>query len=188
MEEIKKAILAVKVVVSGHFIFADGDHATTKLEIDNLWKHPKELGMVLDALARADGLPAADIIIGVPTGGQRLAQGLVSSGRLDVPIVLLERVPGGAKQDFRFLSEADENLARASASIRIYEDVVTTLSSVSGAVRLLDPARQRIHSLAIWRRGTVKDKYRQGVTDHYLVEKLMPVFSASDCPFPGCEH
>ena len=94
----------------------------------------------------------------------------------------LERVPGGAKQDFRFVTTADRELAEAAKSIRIYEDVVTSLSSIAGVVRLLDPDRQTIHSLAIWRRGQVKDAYRRGVSDHYLVEEELPSHPADQCP------
>jgi orotate phosphoribosyltransferase len=180
-EEIKAAILAADVLKSGHFIFADGGHAQIKLEMDNLWDHPEELSIILGALAGANGLPRADVILGVPTGGQRLALELVDRKLLDVPIARLERVPGGAKQDFRFCSQEDELLARTAKNIRIYEDVVTTLSSVAGVVRLLDPTTQDIHSLAIWRRGKLKEDYLAGVTPHFLVEEELPVFTKEQC-------
>lgn len=186
MNEVKKAINDAGVIVTGHFVFADGDHATTKLEMDNLWNHPEQLKIVLDNLAWANGLPPADVIVGVPTGGQRLALEIAASARMNIPVALLERIPGGAKQDFRFVSKKDEALAIAAKSVRIYEDVVTTLSSVAGVVKLFDPSRQTIHSLAIWRRGNVKEKYRHGVTDHYLIEEEILSYPATNCPFPGC--
>lgn len=173
-------------MVGGHFVLADGAHATTKLEMDNLWQHHQELAVVLDLLAEAKGLPPADVVLGVPNGGQRLTLELVQTGRLQTPVAQMERVPGGAKQDFRFVSMADEELALGASSVRIYEDVVTTLSSIAGVVKLLDPSKQRISSLAIWRRGEVKAEYRHGLTDYYLVEELIPSFSADICPYPGC--
>ena len=182
MIRVKQAIQTAGVIIDGHFVFADGGHATIKLEMDNLWHHSKELAVVLDALAEAKDLPPADLIIGVPTGGQRIALELVASKRLSIPIAVLERVPGGAKQDFRFASEADKRLADRAKSIRIYEDVVTTLSSVAGVVKLLDSSKQSIHSLAIWRRGQVKLEYSRGVTDHYLIEETIPVFTPKGCP------
>ncbi len=187
MSDLRSIIYDAGVPVEGHFIFADGDHALIKLEMDTLWHHPKELGIVLDALAVAERLPQPDVILGVPTGGQKLADELVKSGRLSIPIAYLERVPGGTKQDFRFVSKQDEELASAATHIRIYEDVVTTLSSIAGVVKLLNPEQQEIHSLAIWRRGVVKEVYRVGVQDHYLVEEVMPSFAPGICPYPGCK-
>ncbi len=177
----RQAVIASGALINGHFIFADGDHAITKIEMDQLWDNPKSLKIILELLAQADGLPPADVIIGVPRGGQELALA-VAKDYLKIPIAHLERIPGGSKQDFRFVSPADEDLAHSAKSVRIYEDVVTTLSSIAGVVRLLDPAKQTIHSLAIWRRGEVKAKYRQGVTDHYLVEEPVESFAVGDCP------
>ena len=156
--------------------------------MDRLWDYPSELTTILDLLALADGLPAPDVILGVPTGGQRLAIELVDTGRVKVPLARLERVPGGAKQDFRFVTEEAATLAKAARVVRIYEDVVTTLSSIAGVVRLLDPASQQIDSLSIWRRGKVKGQYQKGVADHYLIEEVMPNFSPDECPVPGCRQ
>lgn len=182
----KQAMLDAGVLIEGHFVFADGNHADQKLEVDNLWNNLQSLDTILDLLAQAQELPHADVMLGVPRGGQRLAQDLISTGRTNIPIVLLERIPGGKKQDFRFVSDEDKRLALNAKSIRIYEDVVTTMSSIAGVVRLLDPTRQKIHSLTIWRRGKVKPEYRQGITDHYLVEEEMVQYPASKCKNQGC--
>lgn len=182
MNEARAAVLRADVLTEGHFVFADGAHATAKLEMDNLWEHPHELDHILRLLAHADGLPPADVIIGVPRGGQRLAIELNKRGLVHVPVARLERIPGGAKQDFRFLSNTDREIAERAASVRIYEDVVTTMSSIAGVVRLLDPVRQTIHSLAIWRRDEPKAEYRRHVTDHYLVEEYIPNYRPDQCP------
>ncbi len=166
----------------GHFVFAAGDHAVRKLDADYLWEHPEPLAVVLAGLARADGLPPADVLLGVPRGGQYLADRLGGPEWLGLPVVQLERVPGGAKQDFRFASEADRELALDAKSPRIYEDIVTTLSSVAGVVRLLEPERQDIHALAIWRRGELRPEYASGVTPHFLVEEPMLSYAPSQCP------
>ena len=176
----KQAVLAASVIDRGHFVFAAGNHATVKLEMDHLWEHPPQLATILSLLAKAEGLPPADAILGVPTGGQRLANAL--GKKLHLPVVQLERVPGGAKQDFRFVSAADKILAKSARSPRIYEDVVTTLSSVAGVVKLLNPAAQNIHALAIWLGGEVQPEYAHGVTPHFLVEEPMPSGPAGTCP------
>lgn len=184
----KKAVLDANVLTKGHFVFADGSHADIKLEMDNLWDSPDNLDTILDLLAQANGLPIADVVLGVPTGGQLLAEELVSSGRVKAPIAMLERVPGGKKQDFRFVSKKDEQLASQAHRLLIYEDVVTTLSSIAGVVKLLNPLKQDIYSLAIWRRGEVKPKYQKGVKDHYLVEEILPQYEASLCRNKNCKH
>jgi len=185
---VKQAVLDAGVLQSGHFIFADGDHADIKLEMDNLWNSPENLAIVLDLLTDAKGLPPTDVILGVPRGGQMITQEIVASKRLDLPIALLVRVPGGKKQDFRFVTKQDEELAKSAKSVRIYEDVVTTLSSIAGVVKLLDPKKQDIHSLTIWRRGEVKPEYRMGITDHYLVEEVLSQYSQSECTNKDCKN
>jgi len=145
-----------------------------KLEMDTLWEHPAELAVILDLLATPLDAPPADVILGVPEGGQRLAE--VIAKKTGIPLIRLERIPGGAKQDFRFTTPTDQRRALSAKSPRIYEDVVTTLSSVAGVVKLLDPAHQDIHAVAIWRRGQVKEQYAVGVKDHYLVEEILPSF------------
>jgi orotate phosphoribosyltransferase len=174
----KQAVIVAGVLQEGHFVFADGDHATQKLEMDNLWDHPAQLRVVVQALADADGLPLADVLLGVPTGGQRLADAVGEMSGL--PVVQLERVSGGAKQDFRYVSSKDKELALSARAPRIIEDVVTTLSSVAGVVRLLH-TEQDIQSLAIWRRGEVKPQYQRGVSDYYLVEEPIASTPAAKC-------
>ena len=182
LNEVKDAILRAGVWQEKHFKLADGGHALVKLEFDKLWKNPSDLQVILDNLVRAEGLPQADVILGVPTGGQLLAEGLIERDLVDVPIAHLERVPEGARQDFRFCTGFDKELALSAQSPRIYEDVVSTLSSIAGVVRLLKPEHQDIHSLAIWRRGETREKYKLGFTDHYLIEEEIPIFTPDTCP------
>jgi orotate phosphoribosyltransferase len=178
--QVKQAVLEADVYIEGHFVFADGNHSLNKLEIDHLWHHPDCLEVVLQALSEARDLPAADLILGVPSGGQRLAEALAV--RTGLPLARLARVPGGAKQDFHFASPADAKAAAGAKSPRVYEDVVSTLSSIAGVIRLLDPSRQDIHALAIWRRGQPKPAYTHGFTAHYLVEAELPSFAPANCP------
>ncbi|OGK16635.1 hypothetical protein A2690_03405 [Candidatus Roizmanbacteria bacterium RIFCSPHIGHO2_01_FULL_39_12b] len=179
---IRESILAAGVLINGHFVFADGDHSFNKLEMDNLWDHPNQLALILHALAAAESLPEADVLIGVPSGGQRLVTTMHELGFDERPIAWLERIPDGRKQDFRFRAKADRELALSASSPRIIEDVVTTLSSVAGAVRLLRPDVQEIHALAIWRRGKAKPQYSTGFTAHYLIEEELPTYSPEECP------
>ncbi len=182
MEEIRDAIVRAGVLTDGHFVFVDGDHALVKVEMDKLWDHDEELSLVLEALAHKQGLTKPDAILGVPRGGQKIVEALVARRLVDAPLIHIERVPGGAKRDFQFCSEADRMLAENAKNILMYEDVVSTLSSIAGVVKILQPERQHIESLAIWRRGIPKEKYKVGVTDFYLIEEDVPTFSEQTCP------
>jgi hypothetical protein len=181
-EDLKKIVLEANVIEEGHFIFANGNHGLVKVEINHLWEHPSALAAIMEHLAAAEGLPKADLILGVPTGGMRIAEVLTEKYLKGIPLARLERIPGGSKQDFRFCTDHDRNLALSARWPCIYEDVVTSLSSVAGVVRLLNPSVQDIHSLAIWRRGVVDDRYRIGVTDHYLIEEVIPDYVSDKCP------
>lgn len=151
--------------------------------MNNLWDHRDELEIVLDAFNQAaQRLPRADVLLGVPTGGQRLGIVLSEKSWIDLPVARLERIPGGAKQDFRFVSKNDRELALDSNHVLIVEDVVSTLSSVAGVIRHLDPGRQEIHAISVWRRGYTKEKYARGLTPHYLVEELINSYLPDECP------
>lgn len=181
-DRIKKAIDRAGVKIHGHFIFADGAHATVKLEMDNLWKHPDELELVLQYLSELGESLAADVVLDVPSGGQHLAEAAIERGLILRPIAYLERVPGGEKQDFRFCSERDAQLAAEAERLVIYEDVVSTMSSIAGVVRLLNPTSQEIHSVAIWRRGVLLPEYSAHITPHFLVEEEIPMYPPDECP------
>lgn len=186
--ELREAIVDAGVWQEGHFVFANGGHSTVKLKMDRLKNSPEAFQKALLMLAQMDGEDdedaesKPDVVLGVPRGGQELAEGLVERGLLRVPWARLERVPGGERRDFRFRSVPDRERALDAQRVYIYEDVVTTFSSIAGVVRLLEPDRQDIQARAIWRRGTVHDKYRGAVRDRYLIEEELPVWVAEKCP------
>ena len=186
--ELREAIIDAGVWEAGHFVFANGGHSTVKLKMDRLKNSPEAFQKALLMLSQMDGEsggssgPRPDVVLGVPRGGQELAEGLVERGLLRAPWARLERVPGGERRDFRFQSSLDRERALDAQRVYIYEDVVTTFSSIAGVVRLLEPDRQDIHARAIWRRGTVHDEYRGAVRDRYLIEEELPVWTAEECP------
>jgi orotate phosphoribosyltransferase len=181
-ERVKVAVERAGVRIEGHFVFANGGHSDVKLEMDKLRDSPEELDAVLELLSKYGASLQPDVILGVPSGGQWLADEVTRLGLLEKPVAALERIPGGAKQDFRFRSEADAVLAAGASKIVVYEDVVSTMSSVAGVVKLLDPVGQDIHSVAIWRRGVLLPEFLQGVTPHFLVEEEIPTYEESECP------
>lgn len=181
-ERVKAVVERAGVRIEGHFVFANGGHSGVKLEMDTLRDSPEELQEVLELLAKFGASLKPDVILGVPSGGQWLADEVAKLGLLEKPAAALERIPGGAKQDFRFRSEADAVLAAGASKIVIFEDVVSTMSSIAGVVKLLDPVVQDIHSVAIWRRGVLLPEYLHGVSPHFLVEEEIPTYEESECP------
>src|ERR1700683_2253232 len=89
------AVVRAGCLISGHFVFAAREHSLQKLELDNLWNHPRELAVILNQLARADGLPPADAILGVPTGGQRLAEALAPPSYTRLALIRLVPLRAG---------------------------------------------------------------------------------------------
>ncbi|MEK9200625.1 MAG: hypothetical protein AAB909_01490 [Patescibacteria group bacterium] len=180
--ELKNLITSAGVFIKGHFIFANGNHATVKLEMGNLWQDEVALARVLALLAHEMMAVSPNVILGVPTGGQNLAMAVQERHLPRIPFAKLERVPDGKKQDFRFVTPEDRDLAISAKVVAIGEDVVTSYSSIAGVARLLDPDSQALHSFTVWRRGTVSPEYRMGTTDHYLIEELLPSFPPESCP------
>ncbi len=184
-ERVKAAIDRAGVRIHGHFVFANGGHSEVKLEMDKLRDSPAELQEVLALLGKLGKSLNPDVVLGVPSGGQWLADELAQLRMISAPVVALERIPGGEKQDFRFRSELDQMLALRARRLVIFEDVVSTMSSIAGVVRLLDPVMQDIHSVAIWRRGVLLPQFSQGVTPHFLVEEEIPIYEKDQCPVCG---
>lgn len=174
-EHVKRAVRDAGCFVRGHFRFASETDATHKIDMSILKDHPEQLGMVRRFLATHETFYAADVILAVPDGAQDLfAQYL--SNELHIPWAQLEKVPHGTRYEFCFKTDEDRTMALQAQHPRIIEDVVTTLGSVAGVVGLLEPDRQEVQSLAVWRRGVVNPAYRVGLSaDHYLVEEEVPL-------------
>lgn len=184
-EEVMEAVLSAGVLIEGHFVFADGLHSLNKLEFDYLKDKPKQFQLVLEALAQCE-VPPADVALGVPRGGSRIARAMQVRKLITLPFAQLERVPGGGNQDFRFRRLRDRDLALSARTVLIYDDAVTSLSSIAHVGKLFDLDRQDVHAVTIWRRGRVKPEYARGITPHFLVEKELPTFLPNECPDPDC--
>ncbi len=152
--------------------FASGIHATLKADAEKLYRHPKELAVVMGHFAVFPHVQNADVLLYVPDG---MRQFITQLGKeLQKPIIHMIRRPGTTtKYDFTFKTPADKELAISAKTPFIGEDIVTTLGSVAALRSLLSP-EQPVHSLAMLLRGTVKSEYRAGLTDHYLLVREIP--------------
>jgi len=172
-EEVWEAMLSAGVFVAGEFVFASGVEATLKADAENLYKHPRQLEVVLGQYATFPCIKEADVLLYVPDGSRQFMN-MLGEG-LGVPVAQAIRTPGSkSRYDFMFETKADEALALAAERPRIGEDVVTTLGSVAGMRSLLKPD-QDVHSLAMLLRGDINTAYQVGLVDHYLVRRRIPL-------------
>lgn len=172
-DETWQALVEVDAFVEGLFILASGVEATLKVDAERLYNHPRQLKVVMRHFATFPCVTDADVLLYVPDGMRDFVTALAVS--LDKPIAHTKRRPGATtKYDFEFASPDDEELACAARKSWIGEDVVSTLGSIA-ALRALLPPDQDVHSLAILRRGVTRPSYRKGLTDHYLLERTIPL-------------
>jgi orotate phosphoribosyltransferase len=172
-DETWEALLSAGVFIEGAFTFASGTHATLKADAERLYSNPKQLGVILGHFATYPCVQDADVLLYVPDG---MRQFITTLGReLETPVAHTQRTHNATtKYDFVFSSLEDEHLATSAKRPLIGEDVVTTLGSVA-ALRKLLPTQSPVHSLAILLRGTVKEEYRSGLDDHYLLTRHIPI-------------
>lgn len=174
-EETWEALLSIRddVFVTDDHIFASGQRATLKVDAEALYEQPKQLEVILGHFASFPCVVDADALLYVPYGWEKFMK--IIGRELDIPVVGAIRHPmGRTRYDFMFETRADEELALAAEQPTIGEDVVTTLGSVDGIRRLLKP-EQNVHSLAMLLRDEVNPEYRVGLTDHYLLERRIPL-------------
>lgn len=166
-----KTLLEAGVFTEGDFVFASGEKATLKVEMDKLYSRTEQLAVILGHFAIHPVIQKAGVLLYVPDGMREFTEKL--GERTGKPVVHSVKKPGSKRYDFDFASKEDEKLALSAQNPVICEDVVTTLGSVAGMRRLLLP-EQTVASLAILLRGTVNPEYKAGLDDHYLLTREIP--------------
>lgn len=167
-----EAFVGAEAFVEGNFTFASGSEATLKVDAEKVFEHPKHMLRVMGHYALHPNVQSADVLLYVPDGMRKFMSilGLV----VDKPVAHTQRMLGAnSRYEFEFCSKEDEELARSARRLLIGEDVVTSLGSVAGVRRLLQP-EQDVHSLALLLRGHVNPAYQKGLTDHYLLVRDIP--------------
>jgi hypothetical protein len=171
-EDVWEAMLSAGVFIEGECTFASGIQATLKADAEQLYNHPRQLDKMLGLFATFPCVEDADVLLYVPDGMRAFVTQL--GQELEKPVAQTQRRPdSSSKYDFIFRTEEDRDLATSAQLPLIGEDVVTTLGSVAALRSLLGP-NQDVHSLALLLRGSVNPTYRVGLTDHYLLERMIP--------------
>ncbi len=166
-------MLSAGVFLEGNFTFASGLQATLKADAEKLYFHPRQLEVVLGHFVTFPCVKNADVLLYVPDGMRKFIN--VLGERLEKPVAHTIRRPGAtSKYDFAFKSQEDKELAYSAERPFIGEDVVTTLGSVA-ALRKLLPVDRTAHSLAMLLRGQVNEENRDGIVDHYLLAREIPM-------------
>ncbi len=154
--------------------FASGVSSTLKVNAEVLDRRPKQQAIVLGHVATFPCIEEADVLLYVPDGMRNFTN--VLGREMGKRVAQTERNPNsGSRYDFCFATPQDKQLALTAKRPRILEDVVTTAGSIDGIVQLLRRGQQDIHSLALLLRGHVNTEYQLGLTDHYLVERQIPL-------------
>lgn len=171
--EIWQAFIDAECIREGVFNFASGQEATLKIDASELYKHPKQLQIVLGHTAVHPFVQETDVLIYVPDGMRTFAT--ILGEDLGLPVAHMRRKPNAtSRYDFEFRDWKDQKIAFDAKNPVILEDVVSTLGSVAGVRKVLRPG-PTINSLALLLRGEVNPAYQTGVNDQYLVKKYIPI-------------
>lgn len=154
MSACRKAILNAEVLEIGDFQYANGERGNNKLNFDNLFKHPLNTKTVISHLGRLAAKYEPDLLIGVPRGGQELAELIIENKCLEVPVAKLSKVSSDeGNKWFEYSSDLDEELVLGSERIVIVEDVFNKFTSTLGVLTLDLVFDRTVAAVACWDRG-----------------------------------
>lgn len=181
--ELVRLLDEAKVRQLGHVVLSSYLHSYQKLEFDNVRDHPEALKTVLDKVAEKINAYDSDLLLGVPYGGQWLAEKLITTGRLNLPLAYLERPQ---KYLYMIASPEDEKKILKAERPMIFDDVVTTLGQMGRVAELVKnhkPDIEEIRGVAVWLRGDEHPDYKNLFNSiDYLIEEKIPHYTPLECP------
>jgi len=154
MNSCRKAILNAGVLERGATIYASGSEGNNKLNFDRLVESPLHLETVLRYMGKAALSYDPDLLMGIPTGGERLAEIMAGTNHLDLPIARIAKqkdLPGTKTFDYK--TTDDEKLVLASKRIVLIEDVFNLFTSTRGALAVSGVLERTQAVIAVWDRG-----------------------------------
>ena len=178
-------------------VFASGDRANNKVDWSKLFLLDEDLNDVNDplnfALSPAGELIvgtlvevtdefAPDLLIGVPSGGQRFATAVARV--LGIQVARLKKVasqPG--QKNFAFEDLYSQTLVEDSNRVAIIEDVTTKNTSLAGVLRVPGVSQKELHLQAIQRRDDGSNELVLPFAVNWLIDKWpIPNVISSDNP------
>lgn len=148
MDRFEKLILE-KAKMEGHFVFASGNHATQKLDFDNVARNRLLILIVARRLAKmiADKYPEVDAIVTIATGANVLAKPTANSlsKLLNREVVPVET----SKDSDKNFSLTNKDLSLAGLRVVIVDDVFNHGTNSDRVIKLLSSLNAQTLAVAV---------------------------------------
>lgn len=152
------------VILSGHFVFKEGDHSGIYIAHNVIYSSPLLLNIVKSLIADRFTKKKIHIVIGPADGGNILARKVAEN------IICAKAVKTAKRSGSQFEIEKKDESFVANKNVLIVEDVITTGSSVKGVIREVRRLNGRVVGIgAIWNRGS--NKNTEGVKISALINR-----------------
>lgn len=165
------------VLELGRVKFASGDKANNHLSIERLFEHPLQLETILHRLGDVALRFEPDLLVGVPTGGEKLAERLSDAKYVGVPIahlVKVENQPG--KKTFGYRTPDDLDLVMSADRLVVVEDFFNKLTSTRGVLEVPGIAERAQAAVGVWDRGFHPSRDTLPIPVEALVTEYIPKF------------
>ena len=164
----------------GHVILNSGLHSDVKVEADRLLGYDKYYRPVMEDINELVDRLDVPLIVPVPNGARRLIRS--RAWAMAAPYAYTRKPEKGIFTIDEFYIDIIKKLTR----LAVFEDVVSTGKSpatMSHTIHKVNPDIN-IDLIAILRRGEVKPEHAaEFASQHYLVERSLPTWSADQCPY-----
>lgn len=174
----RKAILEAGVLELGAFELENGTRANNKLIIDNLFniENKLRLQIVMRHLAKVAMKFKPDVIIGVPTEGEKLVKGLSEQqDTCHVPVANLRKTLDTAGNKlYEYKTIEDQELVSESQSLVIVKDVFDKFTSIKDVLSVSGISERTSAVIAVWDRGNHPSRPRLSVPSEALVTEYIP--------------
>lgn len=173
----RRAVLQSDVLELGNFEHADGQKSNNILNMTELLRHPDHSDFILGHLGEIATRYEPDLLIGVPTGGQKFADKLSDDERVCLNTAQLIKIEdkSGLKK-YSFASEEDEDMVINAQKIVVIEDVFIKFTSVRGVLALPRIIEKTQAVIGVWDRGRHPSRRSLNVPVHALVTEYIPNF------------
>lgn len=179
-------------------VFASGDNANNKVDWDQLYifdedknfpSHPSNFllspagKLIVEALVEAVDSYSPDLLMGVPSGGQRYAKSVARV--LGIEVALLKKVPSlePGQKKFDYQTSHSQDLVEQSRRLAIIEDVTNKNTSLGGVLRVPGVSEKAVLLQAIQRRDDGTNESELPLQVNWLIDAWpMPNIMTRDDP------
>ncbi len=178
---VRKTVLDAGVLEIGSFNFAGDpegtEKANNKLNFDKLFKNPTALRKVARFLGSVAALYEPQALIGIPEGGENLAEAVNLYSEITLPLVLLDKDEENSTHEhklFTFRDFNDQDLLDSVKRVVIVEDVFNKFTNTRGVLEVEDVLGKTVGVVAVWDRGIHPSRIPVPVPHEALVQEYIP--------------